>query len=291
LAVADDNSVLHEMNRLSTVAEEGPTHARESGPMRRDHARVANADDFGVIMRRGVIHGTPRAANDDDFSAKVKRGGGALALQQTPPWQSRAVLRLANAVRRPNKGKLSGEQVEPMLVEGPRGTSLRALGCKEDHRVAGDALSRVMAEQRERRSRGGLDFLGPSNVRPPRDRAFEAEDVPVRSIATRPRHGGTVFGAVYEHCDSTGRPKIISSTKDLPEQQFLEDGKNHHGVADLLTRGRGSSRVVWAGVGQQIAGIGENEMGVIRQAIVDDRSKRLHVQKLSGIKPYSAHGW
>jgi hypothetical protein len=53
----------------------------------------------------------------------------------------------------------------------------------------------------------------------------------------------------------------------MPEQQFLMDGQSHREVADLLTRQRGSSKVVWAGVGQVSAGVGESEMGAIRNAI------------------------
>ena len=41
----------------------------------------------------------------------------------------------------------------------------------------------------------------------------------------------------------------------------------------------------------EMSGVGEAEMGCIRQAIVEDRSKRLQIQKLAGIKPYSAHGY
>jgi hypothetical protein len=48
---------------------------------------------------------------------------------------------------------------------------------------------------------------------------------------------------------------------------------------------------VWAGVGQRVAGVGDVEMTAIREAIVEDRSKRLQIQKLSGIKPYSRHGF
>ena len=50
----------------------------------------------------------------------------------------------------------------------------------------------------------------------------------------------------------------------------------------------GGSRVVWAGVGR--GPVGESEMKAIRKAIVNDRSARQHVKKLSGPKPYSRHG-
>ena len=206
------------------------------------------------------------------------------------------MLRLANAARRSRTSKAGEEKVEPMLVEGPRGTSLRALGNKDDHNVAGEALANVMARQREQRARGGVaNFLAASaSSRPARTRAAEAEDVALpgeRSYALSTGQGALVFGAVYEHCDFTGKPQIISSTNMLPERQFLEDGKSHRDVADLLTRGRGSSRVVWAGLGQASAGVGPAEMNDIRDAIVEQRSKRLQVQKLQSIKPYSAHGY
>ena len=32
-------------------------------------------------------------------------------------------------------------------------------------------------------------------------------------------------------------------------------------------------------------------MAMIRQAVVDDRAARNNIEKLSSIKPYSAHGW
>ena len=58
-----------------------------------------------------------------------------------------------------------------------------------------------------------------------------------------------------------------------------------------LTAGRGSSSVVWAGVGRRSAGVGEGEMAVIREAVVDSRAERLRISRLRSIKPYSAHGW
>ena len=76
-----------------------------------------------------------------------------------------------------------------------------------------------------------------------------------------------------------------------PEAQYLEDGRSDRRIARMLTQGRGSSKVVWAGVGRASAGVGDGEMGVIREAIAQDRAKRLNIEKLGGIKPYSAHGW
>lgn len=217
--------------------------------------------------------------------------------------------------------RVSGPDVCAMWL---RSIHIYSLDLYVSIQVAGDALSKAIAQQRERRARGGAQQFATQQPATRPQRAAEAEDLPSsRSLAIQHKDA-LVFGAVYEHCDSTGRPQIISSTSVLPEQQFLEvgvlaptsllficlmycklshfapdpractcyqDGQSHRSVADLLTRGRGSSKVVWAGVGQRVAGVGDIEMTAIREAIVEDRSKRLQVQKLSGVKPYSKHGF
>ena len=129
-----------------------------------------------------------------------------------------------------------------MLVEGPRGTSLRALGNKDDHNVAGEALANVMARQREQRARGGVaNFLAASaSSRPARTRAAEAEDVALpgeRSYALSTGQGALVFGAVYEHCDFTGKPQIISSTNMLPETTVSSAWRDSSEVQRPLYRG------------------------------------------------------
>ena len=195
--------------------------------------------------------------------------------------------------------------VEPMMVEGPRGTSLRAVGEANDHKVAGDALSQLMAEKRRTGLMGGPGSSGakgevllpppadaPRDKKPPsRFRTREFEDVELRGRRSMSNRNEYAFGAVYEHVDSFGKPRIVSSTMRTPEVQFLEDGRSDRRIAKLLTQGRGTSNVVWAGVGRLSAGVGDGEMGVIREAIAQERSKRLNIEKLQSIKPYSAHGW
>jgi len=98
--------------------------------------------------------------------------------------------------------------------------------------VAGDALSKAIAQQRERRARGGAQQFATQQPASRPQRAAEAEDLP-RSIANQQKDS-LVFGAVYEHCDSTGRPQIISSTSVLPEQQFLEVWRDFSSRSVLL---------------------------------------------------------
>ena len=182
-----------------------------------------------------------------------------------------------------------------MIIEGPRGTALRAVGSAADHAVAGDALGQCIAE---RKKVDGVEMLLPPPLTDHEDArrlkpVAEYEDLPTLSKGTtrRREESDLVFGAVLEYSDAFGKPKIVNSTAMLPEQQYLEDGRTSSKVSHLLTAGRGSSSVVWAGVGRRSAGVGEGEMAVIREAVVDSRAERLRISRLRSIKPYSKHGW
>ena len=97
------------------------------------------------------------------------------------------------------------------------------------------------------------------------------------------------FGAVYEHRDCFGRPKFISNTNDVPERAMASDARQHKGVRDMMTYQGGRSNVVWAGTGT--FPLGPKEMKTITNGIVARRAETLQIQKLSGPKPYSRHGW
>ena len=184
-----------------------------------------------------------------------------------------------------------------MIIEGPRGTALRAVGSAADHAVAGDALGQCIAD-RKKRAVNGVEMLLPPPLTDQEDArrlkpVAEYEDLPTLSKGTtrRREESDLVFGAVLEYSDAFGKPKVVNSTAMLPEQQYLEDGRTSSKVSHLLTAGRGSSSVVWAGVGRRSAGVGEGEMAVIREAVVDSRAERLRISRLRSIKPYSKHGW
>ena len=219
------------------------------------------------MLAPGTARPRPRRRPQSSGGLRTaRRGGGANnrrnAALAAQPWQSPAVAALVQRTT-------TNEGVAPMLVEGPRGTSLRAVGCATDHRVAGDALGRCVAERKRRASaRGGPEVLLP----PPRaaaaashrngalPRVAEFEDALPDLSLGRPtplrkkRHDDYVFGAVYEHVDAFGRPKLINSTAMTPERQYLEDGRNRSDVSRLLVAERGASRVVWAGIGRRVAG-------------------------------------
>mmetsp|Transcript_33327 Transcript_33327/g.88170 ORF Transcript_33327/g.88170 Transcript_33327/m.88170 type:complete len:296 (+) Transcript_33327:616-1503(+) len=214
-------------------------------------------------------------ANDDSFTSRPRYMDSAEVAATEKPWQSNAVAALAARAKRGGlAGGGGGESAEPMIIEGPRGTSLRAVGNAEDHKVAGDALAQCYAERKARQQKyGGPELLlpAPGSEMTSRlglgGRSAEAEDAMPPSNAlgrggrrTARQRSDYVFGAVYEHVDSCGRPRVIGSTDKQPERAYLEDGRNHTGVAALLTLGRGASNVVWAGVGSRTAGVGEGEV-------------------------------
>merc|ERR1712048_471964 len=98
------------------------------------------------------------------------------------------------------------------------------------------------------------------------------------------------FGAVYEHRDAAGKAKLVGSTSVLPEHQFHLDWQENHAVKELSRNGGNpgsSGHLVWVGVGS--GPVGEQEMGRVRQAVVDSRAQRLQLEKLSSEKPYSRH--
>ena len=97
------------------------------------------------------------------------------------------------------------------------------------------------------------------------------------------------FEAVFEHRDAFGKPKFIGRTDSTPEARFAQDIQQHQTIRNMMTYQQGRSDVVWSGVGQYP--LGPEEMSRITEKIVEERSKKLHAQKLRGPKPYSRHGY
>ena len=95
------------------------------------------------------------------------------------------------------------------------------------------------------------------------------------------------FGAVYEHKDCFGKPRLIGCTGETPEQQFMLDYQQCKQVRALGRASELQSELVWAGMGTGF--LGEQEMGEVRRAVMEKRSKRLQIEKLQSIKPYSRH--
>mmetsp|Transcript_42478 Transcript_42478/g.77075 ORF Transcript_42478/g.77075 Transcript_42478/m.77075 type:complete len:228 (-) Transcript_42478:154-837(-) len=186
------------------------------------------------------------------------------------PWESMAVQSLASKLSTP--GQTNEDPVTALVLKSPQGTLLRAVGGKADHEVAGKVLADIQRSSS-------------SSAAPPDSKSNSLAKVGSGLLSTQQ----VAFGAVYEHRDSCGKPRLVGSTNVLPERQFQLDWQEHSQVRSLASDspGGGSGHLVWAGIGSGV--VGEHEMGRVREAIVHARSERLQLQKLSSEKPYSRH--
>ena len=178
------------------------------------------------------------------------------------PWQAPSVQALANQMAERRK------EATPLLIEGPAGPVISAVGSKRDHRLASDALAALQQK-----------------------RVHSGQPMPTHPLGRNVAAygGGRSFGAVYEYRDSFGVPKIVGATGSTPEAAFETDQKKHQGIRNLMQRQNGQSKVVWAGAGT--FPLGQAEMRSITDEIVDQRSKQFQLRKLRGHKPYSRHGY
>ena len=301
-------------------------------------ARRSAAPDQSTSLRLRLRQPTPRheplssravrriaagAAADggDDGGGQVTGGGTVRAMNSIAssvacralikrPWQAPSVARLANQLAR-RGGAESG--VLPMMVEGPMGTVLAAVGDERAHSIAGDVLSRCAEEQQQKGGGGGGDRGWRTSRNPSAVERSSRQSSRSRSgqLTVRGSGGGSVggrvpqtardaggsgartlvrrepaFGAVYEHRDSFGKPVVVGETDTVPELAFERDLARHKQLRDLATYKGGSAAVVWAGCGQN-----RDSIAAVRSAVAKDRAERNRCDKLAGPKPYSAHGF
>jgi len=190
------------------------------------------------------------------------------------PWQSYAVQRFAARLTDPELAR-GAEKPAALMLEGPQGVALQAVGEAEDHKAASKTVAEFMKGSEKRAS----SMPSATSL---------VKVVPGHQAPIQPR-GKVAFGAVYEHRDCFGKPRLIGHTDVVPERQFQLDHQEHRDVQQLAKQGApgASGHLVWVGVGAGV--VGEAEMLKVREAVVEARSQRLQIDKLSSIKPYSSH--
>lgn len=251
--------------RAQAMAASGqqPRGSLPAAPSTAGSARsVAASDVSDVLISRAAA------------SRLERRGRRQIA---AAPWESMAVQELASRL---NPGQVvdGAPAASAMMLQGRSGTVLQAIGDPEDHKVAGKLVAGLANQLKDR---------NPGSSRPS---TALVDGGASASEALQAQRGRVAFGAVYEHRDAMGKPRLIGSTNVLPERQFQLDWQDNAAVKSMASRegAPGSSgRVVWVGIG---AGpVGEKEMTRVREAIVDARADRLKVDKLASEKPYSRH--
>ena len=256
------------MSRTTTLLERGrsqlscvPEHGTDIG--------AAASTDW--TRTPGTVLGGGRRV---DRNSNLSRTGAAIIARRNvfreEPWKAPSVQALTRQMGR-------SANARPLLVEGPAGPVISAVGQQRDHSIASDVLGRAQ----ESRVRAGIAM--PRGVNSPANQQQRGQR---RKRRQRPAQS---FGAVFEHRDAFGKPKFIGRTDSTPEARFAQDIQQHQTIRNMMTYQQGRSDVVWSGVGQYP--LGPEEMSRITEKIVEERSKKLHAQKLRGPKPYSRHGY
>mmetsp|Transcript_67021 Transcript_67021/g.119228 ORF Transcript_67021/g.119228 Transcript_67021/m.119228 type:complete len:264 (+) Transcript_67021:131-922(+) len=246
-----------------------------------------------------ALAGTPAAVSDKglDLASIPEHGqiaGATSTVSKYPrhgkaPWSSPAVTDFASKLK-PQNRQADDADLHAMTLQGPQGKLLQAVGEKADNQAAAQSVLEIQKQQQQSK---GSQCPGGSQRRPPtppRERKTTSKDL-MKTSNTSQQHTPVSFGAVYEHRDCFGKPKLIGSTGIQVEKQFHLDDKKEE-IRQVTGGGRehgASAHVVWAGVGG--SGLGEAEMAQVRRAVCDSRANRLQIEKLSSIKPYSRHGY
>jgi hypothetical protein len=155
-------------------------------------------------------------------NAERSRAGGDAVGRRThelAPWQSPAVLELAQQVgrRRP--------EATPMVVEGPVGTVLAAVGEQSDHSVAGRALGHAMAQPKLCAPPTALGG-GTKVQRQVHGGAIASSGGGRLAVGNNTTRHGASFGAVYEYRDGAGRPHFVAGTSAQPEAACMRGRPN-----------------------------------------------------------------
>eukprot|EP00929_Paragymnodinium_shiwhaense_P094990 TRINITY_DN55911_c0_g2_i4.p2 TRINITY_DN55911_c0_g2~~TRINITY_DN55911_c0_g2_i4.p2 ORF type:complete len:285 (+),score=51.34 TRINITY_DN55911_c0_g2_i4:77-931(+) len=201
------------------------------------------------------------------------------------PWRSPAVADFASQLSR-------DDSLKPMVLQGPRGTALRAVGEVADHEVATKTVASIEGRRKQTRPGPSVDHgearlmqsgYDAAGRRGGSKRGTELAIAAPGGAVVRPQ---AAFGAVYEYRDSCGTPKVVASTSTVPERQFALDRRQYEGALSH----KAEPNLVWVGMSGGHGGLNEAEMTEVRRNVASARAERLQAQKLSDIKPYSRHG-
>lgn len=178
--------------------------------------------------------------------------------------------------------------LEALILQGPRGTALRAAGEVVDHQVASKAVADIET-RRQKLDHGGVS--GPTvdmaelKTFKRRNAVPRSEDLVLAKPSEHLRQEMS-FGAVYEYRDSCGTAKVVGSTAAVPEKQFALDQRHYeHNLPK-----QNDPKIVWVGISGGRGSLTATEMAEVRRTVASARAERLHAKKLSDIKPYSRHG-
>ncbi|CAK9047742.1 Uncharacterized protein SCF082_LOCUS26697 [Durusdinium trenchii] len=247
-----------------------PAHTRSTPPSRDGFPRPGSRGDTGARRLKPIPESGWGSASGQDFWL-------LMGAEPVEPWRSPAVVDFALGL---DQGRL-----DALVLQGPRGTALRAAGEAADHQVASKAVAEIEA-QRQNALSSGVEGPRADATELPRFNAARrnavprGEDLALSKLAV-PR-APLAFGAVYEYRDACGTAKVVASTATMPEKQYALDQRHYE--HRLPKR---DPQLVWVGLTGGRGGLNEAEMASVRRRVADARAERLNAKKLSDIKPYS----
>ena len=128
------------------------------------------------------------------------------------------------------------------MLQGPRGTALRAAGEAHDHQVASKAVAEIETQRQQIAQGPSVDLAELKSFNRARRNAVpRSEDLTLAKPSAR---GPLAFGAVYEYRDSCGTAKVVASTASVPEKQFALDQRHYE---HALSK-QADPHLVWVGV-------------------------------------------
>ena len=143
-----------------------------------------------------------------------------LTLSHAAPW----VVTESPACRK-LMGRLGNDEsnLAAMVMQDPAGAAvLGAAGAQEDNDVAARAVVEIQkrAPRTGRRSVSQLDQTAGGSFSQRKRSCSKRQAAAQITMFDQPQHPQLTFGAVYEHRDSCGKPKLLGSTSVMPERQF-----------------------------------------------------------------------
>ena len=209
-----------------------PGHTRSAPPSR--HGRLSLSSHGAQTLKPIPESGRSECG---DIAVKTKNH----EIVASEPWRSPAVAEFAAGLQEGN--------LEALILQGPRGTALRAAGEVADHQVASKAVAEI-ENRRLREGPGGSatpGLPGPA-VDLAEVKTFRRNAVPRSEdlIVARPsvRQKQMSFGAVYEYRDSCGTAKVVASTATVPEKQFALDQRHYEHTLPK----QNDPKIVWVGI-------------------------------------------
>ena len=203
-----------------------PAHTRSAPPSR--HGRPGLSAQGASSLKP-----IPESGRSDSgaISARHELVGSEL-------WRSPAVAEFAVGLQQGN--------LEALILQGPRGTALRAAGEVVDHQVASKAVADIET-RRQKLDHGGVSGpavdLAELKTFKRRNAVPRSEDLVLAKPSEHLRQEMS-FGAVYEYRDSCGTAKVVGSTAAVPEKQFALDQRHYeHNLPK-----QNDPKIVWVGV-------------------------------------------